>query len=164
MQGFRANEAGKPMKIEFRSANLADVAKITGCVKAAYQHYVARMGKKPGPMLDDYAALIRDHHVFVATSSGDVLLAGLLVLIEQPDTILLDNVAVHPDFQGHGLGKRLMQKAEQEAKRLGYQSLILYTHELMTENQAIYKKIGYVETHRIEEKGFKRVYMRKNIV
>ena len=152
------------MKIEIRSATPADAAKITACVEAAYQHYVERMGKKPGPMLDDYAALIRDHHVFVATSSGDDLLAGLLVLIEQPDTILLDNVAVHPKFQGVGLGKSFMQQAEHETKRLGYSSIILYTHELMTENQAIYKKLGYAETHRIEEKGFKRVYMRKNIV
>lgn len=149
---------------EIRQATSADVPDIAACVQAAYQHYIERMGKPPGPMLDDYAAVVREHHVFVAQSLQDGNLAGLLVLIEQNDTVLLDNIAVHPRFQGHGLGKRLMQKAEHEVKTLGYDSIILYTHELMTENLAIYKKLGYVETHRVEEKGFKRVYMRKGLL
>ena len=151
------------MNFIIRPATQTDAPAITACVETAYQHYVQRMGKKPGPMLDNYRALIEEHLVFVATSAQDDTLAGLLVLIEQADTVLLDNVAVHPNFQGHGLGKRLMQKAEQETQRLGYGSIILYTHELMTENQAIYQKLGYVETHRITEKGFKRVYMQKRL-
>ncbi len=151
------------MLFEIRPATPADVPGISKCVNAAYQHYIERMGKKPGPMLDDYAAAVRDHFTFVACQQPDGLVAGLLVLIEQKETLLLDNVAVHPDFQGHGLGKRLMQLAEREAINLGHTSIILYTHELMTENQAIYKKIGYTESRRVEEKGFKRVYMRKNL-
>ena len=31
----------------------------------------------------------------------------------------------------------------------------------MTENIALYSRIGYAETHRIEEKGLRRVYMAK---
>jgi hypothetical protein len=30
----------------------------------------------------------------------------------------------------------------------------------MTENLAIYRRIGFVETHRAVENGFNRVYMR----
>ena len=140
-----------------------DVAQIANCVEAAYQHYIERMGKPPGPMLDDYVAVVQDHHVFVAQSIQNNDIVGLLVLIEKEDDLLLDNIAVHPNFQGMKLGKLLMQKAEQEAVNLGYDSIILYTHELMSENQAIYRKIGYVETHRVHEKGFDRVYMRKEL-
>ena len=35
----------------------------------------------------------------------------------------------------------------------------LYTHALMTENIALYRRIGFVETQRVSEKGYERVYM-----
>ena len=55
----------------------------------------------------------------------------------------------------------LIEFAEAEAQREGFQSIYLYTHEKMTENQALYAKIGYVEFDRRTEKGLARVYMRK---
>ncbi|MEM8859072.1 MAG: GNAT family N-acetyltransferase [Chloroflexota bacterium] len=151
-----------PTTFTFRTATAADVPHIEACVQQAYQHYIERIGAPPGPMLDDYAAVVRDHQVFVA-ESADGEFAGLLVLIPQEGTMLLDNVAVHPDFQGMGLGKRLMQKAEKETMVQGFDSIILYTHELMVENRAIYKKARYAETHRVFEKGLNRVYMRKKL-
>ena len=74
---------------------------------------------------------------------------------------LIDNVAVHPDHRGEGLGRALLDLAEAEARRAGFASVYLYTHEKMTENLALYSKIGYVEYDRRRERGFSRVYMRK---
>jgi ribosomal protein S18 acetylase RimI-like enzyme len=51
--------------------------------------------------------------------------------------------------------------AERSARDAGYKSIRLYTHEKMTQNIALYSRIGYVETHRGEEKGLRRVYMIK---
>ena len=39
----------------------------------------------------------------------------------------------------------------------------LYTHESMTENIGLYEYLGYIETDRRTEKGYRRVYMRKNL-
>jgi ribosomal protein S18 acetylase RimI-like enzyme len=75
--------------------------------------------------------------------------------------MLLDNVAVAPDAQGSGLGRRMLEFAERVAAERGYGAIKLYTNEAMTENIALYRRIGYAETHRIEEKGLRRVYMRK---
>ena len=77
--------------------------------------------------------------------------------------MLLDNVAVHPDRQGEGLGRQLMEFAENEARKQGYSSLELYTHESMTENIGLYEYLGYTETDRRTESGYRRVYMRKNL-
>ena len=44
--------------------------------------------------------------------------------------------------------------------RLRLPALRLYTNALMTENLSMYAHIGFVETHRVFEKGFHRVYMR----
>ena len=110
-------------------------------------------------MLDDYAALIGGGRVHVV--ARDDVVQGLLVLIPQDAAMLLDNVAVTPEAQGLGLGRVLMKFAERAAIAAGYPAITLYTHETMVENIVLYQRIGYAETHRIEEGGFRRVYMRK---
>jgi ribosomal protein S18 acetylase RimI-like enzyme len=110
-------------------------------------------------MLDDYAALIGEGRVHVAERDGVV--QGLLVLIPQDDAMLLDNVAVAPEAQGSGLGRLMLEFAEGAAVEAGYRAIKLNTNEAMTENVALYTRIGYRETHRVEEKGLRRVYMRK---
>lgn len=141
----------------------ADAPVVAVCVAAAYGMYVARIGKPPGPMLDDDAAVIANHWVFVLTEAGAEAgaVVGALVLIPQADGLLLDNVAVHPDHQGRGLGRRLIDFAEAEALRRGHAALDLYTHEAMTENIAMYRALGYAKTGRRIELGYPRVYMRK---
>ena len=88
---------------------------------------------------------------------------GLLVLIPEADAMLLDNVAVHPSAQGRGLGRQMMMFAEQAARDAGYKAIRLYTNAMMTENIALYARVGYVETHRGVEKGLHRVYMTKKL-
>jgi GNAT superfamily N-acetyltransferase len=111
-------------------------------------------------MLDDYAALIGQAQVHVLEDDGIV---GVLVLIPEPAAMLLDNIAVAPSAQGRGYGRLLLDFAEQEARRHDFQVIRLYTHVLMTENLTFYPRLGYVETHRGEEKGFQRVYMAKRL-
>jgi GNAT superfamily N-acetyltransferase len=142
-----------------RLAEPADSAVVTALVRAAYAHYVPRMGREPGPMTDDYAALIEDGRVHVAGADGSV--QGVLVLLPEADAMLLDNIAVDPARKGAGLGRALLAFAEQQTREAGYRAIRLYTHVTMTENIALYTRIGYVETHRGEEKGFHRVYMTK---
>jgi len=145
--------------LEIRPARAEDAPAITECVTAAYRHYIARIGKPPGPMLDDYKAVIQQHRVLVLTTGAKI--SGVLVLITQTQSLLVDNVAVHPDYQGRGFGRQLMALAEEEARRLGFTAVTLYTNERMTENIELYKKLGYMETARKTEQGYQRVYMRK---
>lgn len=144
-----------------RPAEPADAAAIAACVTAAYSVYLDRMDKPPGPMLDDYEQIIADHRVFVL--EGPEGLAGALVLIDQDGGLLLDNVAIHPDCQGRGLGRRLIAFAEDEARRLGHESLDLYSHVTMTESIALYVSLGYLEFDRRVVRSYDRVYMRKTL-
>jgi len=147
--------------IEPRPATTTDAAGIGECVRAAYCHYIERIGKPPGPMLDDYAEVVRNHRTYVIDDDGQI--AGVLVLMDKEGGLLLDNVAVLPQRQGEGIGRRLVEHAESEARRLGHRHLDLYTHELMTENIAMYARYGYKEVDRRTERGFPRVYMRKRL-
>ena len=152
---------GSLVSFTIRPARAGDASAVAACVAAAYALYVERMGKKPGPMLDDYAEVIARHRVFILDEPEG--LSGILVLIATAEGLLLDNVAVHPDRQGRGLGRRLVAFAEDEARRLGHGALDLYTHESMTENIALYDALGYVETERRVVSGYARVYMRKQL-
>jgi len=145
--------------VDPRLAGLDDLAAVQALVQAAYAHYVPRIGAVPGPLRDDYAALIRDRRVHVIGPAG--ALRAVLVLIPQADAMLLDNVAVAPGAQGQGHGRRMLQFAEQMARQAGYRTIRLYTQEQMVENLALYARIGYRETHRAHEIGLARVYMAK---
>ncbi|QGZ64579.1 GNAT family N-acetyltransferase [Paraburkholderia acidisoli] len=147
------------MHADPRLAVPADLHAIETIVRLAYSPYIARMGRPPGPMLDDYGVLIDNGRVYVAERDGTI--QGVLVLIPERDAMLLDNVAVAPAAQGTGLGRRLLHYAEQAARAQGYRVIRLYTHETMTENLARYARIGYAETHRAEAHGLKRVFMAK---
>ena len=68
---------------------------------------------------------------------------------------------MRPDRQGRGFGRALLGFAEIEARRLGLTELRLYTHEKMTENIALYERLGFTETGRGREAGYDRVFMRK---
>jgi GNAT superfamily N-acetyltransferase len=143
-----------------RRARPENRAAVEAIVHAAYAVYVDRIGKPPGPMLDDYARLIADGAVSVF-EDADRTMAAIIVLVPQPDHLLLDNIAVRPDRQGHGLGRRLIAFAENEARRLGYTELRLYTHQKMTENIALYKRLGFAEIGHGHQAGYHRVFMRK---
>jgi GNAT superfamily N-acetyltransferase len=144
-----------------RAARQADRTTIESIVHDAYAVYIERIGKPPGPMLDDYAALIAAGAVTVLEAAANHTIAALIVLLPKPDHLLLDNIAVRRDCQGQGLGRRLIAFAEAETRRLGYHEIRLYTHRMMTENIALYARIGFVETHRGREAGYDRVFMTK---
>jgi GNAT superfamily N-acetyltransferase len=142
-----------------RLARAEDVATIEDIVDRAYRHYVERIGRKPGPMVDDYAAHVAAGTAQILERGGKAV--GLLILIHEPDALLLDNVAVLPAEHGKGYGRFLMDTAEAAARAAGHRTIRLYTNALMTENIALYSRIGYFETRRAVEKGLHRVYMEK---
>jgi GNAT superfamily N-acetyltransferase len=144
-----------------RAATAGDVSAIALIVDQAYRHYIPRIGKPPGPMLDDYAARVAEGAVWVLEEAA--VIAAIVVLLPAPDYLLLDNIAVAPERQGSGLGRRLLAFAEAEASRRGYREIRLYTHQTMVENQRLYASIGYKETGRGAEAGYDRVFMRKQL-
>ncbi|MFJ2411980.1 GNAT family N-acetyltransferase [Pseudomonas sp. NPDC087814] len=146
------------MPTHIRPATVDDIAAIEAIVHAAYSPYIQRIGRKPGPMLDDYRQQVAAERVHVLESAGQV--RGFVVLIHHDEYLLLDNLAVDPGVQGLGYGRLLLGFAEGQAR---HGSIRLYTNEAMTENIALYTRKGYVETHRAEENGLRRVYMQKDL-
>jgi GNAT superfamily N-acetyltransferase len=146
-----------------RRALPTDAHRLAEIATAAYAIYLPRMpdGRRPAPMSADYAAHVRDDEVWVIEQDGDPV--AYLVLVPREDHLLLDNVAVDPRVQGAGLGATLLDLADERARVLGLPEIRLYTHVVMVENQARYRRRGYVETDRTERNGFARVHYTKRL-
>jgi ribosomal protein S18 acetylase RimI-like enzyme len=147
--------------VSLRRAEAADVPRLTELVQVAYGQYVERLGGRPRPMTDDYADVVRRSSVTVAERSGEVV--GLIVLGVDDEGFFVDNVAVDPSHQGGGVGRALLEHAETVARGEGFDSIYLYTHELMTENLAMYSRAGYVEYERRRHSDACLVYLRKRL-
>lgn len=141
---------------------MPDAEAVTDLVKDAYRPYVERIGREPMPMRMDHAVAIRDDEVWVLEDATSIV--GVLHLAAEPDHLLIVNVAVSPQRQGQGLGRRLLDHAEQRASQTGRTEVRLYTNERFVENLAIYRRRGYAETHRTPAQGTDLVHMRKVVL
>lgn len=144
-----------------RVAKPADAARIRAIARSAYGKYLSRLGREPEPMGVDYAAEVSAHRVVVIEVAGEI--GGYMVARPEASAYFIDNIGVEPRFQGAGLGRRLIEHAAAEAARLHLPALRLYTNAVMFENLAMYVHLGFVETHRVAEKGFNRIYMRRSL-
>lgn len=132
---------------EVRRAVAADAARMAYVAEQSFAMYLARMdGRRPVPMDADYAAAVAEAESWVAMDDGEFV--GYLVLVEEEDGFVLDNLAVLPSHHGRGIGRALLELAEERSLARGFRVIRLYTHVTMVENQRLYEGIGYVETGR----------------
>jgi ribosomal protein S18 acetylase RimI-like enzyme len=144
---------------DLRRAVPSELPEITALIETAYAKYLTRMDKPPGPLLRDYGPSVEEGATWVVGSP----VVALITLYPREDHLYVENVVVAPSAQGRGLGRALLEFAEREAVRRGTPRLALVTHEAMTENQAIYSRLGYVEVERREEDGYRRIHMEKRL-
>lgn len=141
-----------------RPARPEEAGAVRDLVRAAHARWIPVIGREPAPMGEDHAALITEGKVW-RDESGE----AILVLCEKEGALRLENVAVAPAAQGQGLGRRMVAFAVAEARRRALPAVTLYTHVRIEANIALYARLGFRETHRAEEHGFARVYMRLDL-
>ena len=148
--------------VQIRKAIQSDLVDVATCARAAYAQYVDAMGKEPAPMNADFARQIEQGVVYIAHYQDRF--AGYVVFYaDGADHVHLENVAVLPEMCGKGVGKSLIDYAEQSARQCGAKRVELYTNEAMTANLGMYPKLGYVEISRKLQAGFHRVFFRKDL-
>jgi GNAT superfamily N-acetyltransferase len=141
-----------------RKAILSDAEALAACMHAVYNAYLSRLGGAPlPPMTVDYEEEIRSYPVWIAES--DKLLVGGIILMDEDGYMTIANIAVHPEFQGNGLGRGLLEFGEKQARLKGYSELRLATHILLKENLSLYMHLGWSEIDRDET----RIFMKKDI-
>ena len=136
-----------PESGEIRSATPGDTEMVRTLVRTAYAKWVPVIGREPLPMKADYARAIREHRIDLLSIYGRIV--GLIEMIMHPDHLFIENLAVAPEHQGQGLGRRLLAHAEQTAAASGHTDIRLLTNAAFETNIALYKAVGY----RIDREG-----------
>jgi len=144
-----------------RAARPEEADALRALVERAYAGYVPLIGRRPAPMDDDYPARIAAGQATVLERDGAI--AALLVLVDEPDHLYLDNIAVDPDAHHQGTGRFLLEHVVAEARRRGLPEVRLVTNEKMLRNIGIYTRFGFEEYARQEMGGYHRVLMRKRL-
>ncbi len=148
-------------ELVFRRAEPRDVPEIRSLTRAAYAPWVDVIGREPLPMIADYDAAIQNHIIELAVEAGEV--RGLIEMVGKTDSLLIENIAVSPSYQGRGLGSALLRHAEKWADTLGLPTLRLYTNQKFQSNIAFYERFGFgVESTEPFKEGW-TVYMRKSL-
>lgn len=124
-----------------RAATPADVTAVSALVRAAYAKWIPLIGREPLPMRADYAAAVREHAIDLLHDDGE--LVGLIETIAHPDHLFIENVAVRPQSQGRGFGRRLLAHAEEKARAFGLGELRLLTNAAFEANIRLYEATGY---------------------
>ncbi len=83
-------------------------------------------------------------HIFYVAADDAVVGTAALLKVDK-DTYELAKMAVTEKFQGHGLGKRLLEHSIELAKELGANTLILYSNTKLITAIALYRKFGFTE-------------------
>lgn len=146
-----------------RPAVPSDVPAVKAVTDAAYDRYIARIGRRPAPMERDHAADVAAGRVFVI---GEPVV-GLVVLVPHEDHLYLESIALHPDAHGRGVGRVLLEFVERRARGLELPEVRLLTNAKMWENQKIYAHFGYeVVERRVEYHdgaAYDRIHYRKSV-
>jgi len=114
--------------------------------------------------VDNLREKAKDEAGFAAVIDDE--LAGCVFIKEKDDRFYLGKLAVTPAFEGQGIGRKLVEKAEQLAVACGKPVMELQTRIELTRNHAVFEKLGYRKVAETAHPGFTRttsITMRKEI-
>ncbi len=91
----------------------------------------------------------------------DLLVACLILKPLTADRVQMRQFAVHPEYQGKGVGLKLLRFAESFARQRGYAEIVLHAREVA---MGFYRKAGYeTEGERFFEVTLPHFAMRKSL-
>jgi len=91
-------------KWRIRTAKASESSALSECIDAAYSIYASRVIGLPA-VSEGISNDIENHRVWVAVIDQDIV--GGIILIPHDESLLLANIAVHPESSGLGLGRAL---------------------------------------------------------
>jgi ribosomal protein S18 acetylase RimI-like enzyme len=136
------------MNLQLRPAAVEDYPFLQGLYRRAYEVLVTRQygswdGDVQRARFDKKLQSVEFKIVLVDSQP-----VGAVSSTEHADHILLNELLVQPEFQGRGIGSRVLRDVIRHAVQLG-KPLRLHTLR-MNRAQELYKRHGFIETGRDE--------------
>ena len=160
-QWFFRLSGGLPMTTELRPADPLEADAIRDLVRAAYAKWMPVIGREPRPMQVDYRNAVHQHQFDALVADGRIV--GVIETELRGDHVWIENVAVLPESQGKGLGRRLLAHAERKAIEAGCLEVRLLTNGAFAANLSLYGSLGYIVDRQEDFMNGTAVYMSKKL-
>ncbi len=91
-----------------------------------------------------------NHHLFVAEIEGEIVGTYALVFVQQLShggrcSAIVEDVVVHQDTQGEGIGRVLMGHASEQARARGCYKIVLSSGYARQHAHQFYRRLGFQE-------------------
>ena len=151
----------RPQDMVTRLGTIADVAAIRDLSRAAYAKWVPVIGREPLPMAADYDAAIREHRIDLLELDGT--LVALVETITRVDHLWVENISVSPNYAREGLGRLMIDKAEEIAAEQRFREIRLATNKAFAGNVEFYLNAGFTIDREEPFRNGIAVYFRKSL-
>jgi GNAT superfamily N-acetyltransferase len=147
------------MTIEIRQAppEFAEWARLLELLHAAFAYQRERIDP-PSSLYrldaESLASKAKEEALFLAFDDGQMV--GCAFAKTKPGCVYVGKVAVWPDRQGQGIGRRLMQAVESFARQTGRPVMELETRIELVENHKTFAAFGFVTTAEHAHAGYTR--------
>ena len=123
------------------------------------------LGKKfePDGRHDFYNNIGDNFVVFYCLFDQDKLIGTVALKKLDENTVELKAMYLDRSYRGKGLGRRLMNKIVDEAKRLGYKSIVLDSMSQYKDALRLYERTGFQNTERYNDNLYADVFMKLNL-
>ncbi len=138
----------KASQLEVRLAAPGDEDTVARLLVEAFEPF--REEYTPGGFADTTATVevVRERlamaKIWLAYQGGEAV--GTVTAIPEADRVYIRSMAVTPRAQGRGVGQRLLDVLEADARARGFTKLYLYTTFVLPAAQPLYEKNGFVVT------------------
>ena len=135
-------------------ATIADAAELSALINLAYRGETSKKGwTTEADLLEgtrttpkELATIITTPHHYLLKFIRDEKIIGSVLLIAKKDVLYLGMLTVSPELQNSGIGKQLLQAAEQLAQQLELSRIQMTVIGIRKELLAWYIRNGYEDT------------------
>lgn len=142
--------------VALRAASAADAPVIAATIAAAFAQYRGRLVPESSAFRETPEAiadqLANGSSAIVAERNGQMMGCVMTEVLE--GDLYFGRLAVLPAARGLGLAKRLIAAVEDEARRRGLPGVRLGVRIALSDNQRLFKSLGYREISREAHPGF----------
>ena len=141
---------GQPVTV--RRATRGDAGAISRVLDSAFAEFRARYTPEAYvasvPPESGIATRLEEGPLWVAECNSTVL--GTVSVVQAQNLVVIRGMAVSPTARGLGLGRTLLESAEDFARQQGCMRISLYTTAFLTAAIALYRSSGYTFTGEAE--------------
>lgn len=135
-------------------ATLDDIAVLEKLINSAYRGETSKKGwateahllKGKRITLDQLEEILKDKNNTILKYTENSQIIGSVLLTNKVDKLYLGMLAISPELQNKGIGKKILHEAEVHAKSLGLSKIVMTVITIREKLIEWYNRHGYVDT------------------